>query len=301
MDPLSITASVIAIATLAYDGSKSIYDLIRGYIDASRIFEDLKSDIEGLNGVLVSLKGIGGTDQGASFSQAQLLCLREVEPALQSCLKACEVFKIKVQKLMSNSTPEHISKRDKFALQFKSNDLATFRIQLSSYKSTLTIALLVSSMLVYKSKFPVQSSLTPTNSKSSNENSKEARELGTKVEEAISLLTGQMEGMKISIQAIFDANLGTETMMEMMRQQVLPVSQCGNICKAAAALASQGSGNTYKRVEGFENSKFVMGNTNTQDVASGPENIFDVVLGRGHAKFWMGKTDAATALSFMND
>ncbi|KAH8749286.1 hypothetical protein BGZ57DRAFT_915243 [Hyaloscypha finlandica] len=70
---------------------------------------------------------------------------------MQSCSEACEAFKVKVRKLISNSTPEHISKRDKFALQFKSNDIATFRIQLSSYKSTLTIALLVSSMLVYGS------------------------------------------------------------------------------------------------------------------------------------------------------
>jgi (2Fe-2S) ferredoxin len=77
-----------------------------------------------------------------------------------------------------------------------------------------------------------------------------------------------MEGMKISIQAISDASLGTEKMMEMMRQQVLPLSQCGNVCKAAAALVPQGSGNIYKRVEGFESSKFVMGNTDTQDMVA---------------------------------
>jgi hypothetical protein len=110
-----------------------------------------------------------------------------------------------------------------------------------------------------------------------------------------------MNGMKISIQTISDANLGTEKMMEMMRQQVLPASQCGNVCKAATAMLPQGSGNLYKRVEGFENSKFVMGNTNTQNIANGPENIFELVLGHGHAKLWMGNTDAATALAFMKD
>ncbi|KAK5634329.1 hypothetical protein RRF57_010043 [Xylaria bambusicola] len=99
---------------------------------------------------------------------------------------------------MSNSTQEHISKRDKFMLQFKSNDIATFRMQLSSYKSTLTIVLLVSSMLVYNPNFVACFKLISKPSKSVNENSKEARELSTKVEEAISLLTGQMEGMKIS-------------------------------------------------------------------------------------------------------
>lgn len=151
MDPLSITASVIAVATLAYNGSKTIHDLTKGYKDSSKTFEELEIDIEGLNDVLLSLRSIGGTNQGASFSQAQLLCLKEAEPALKSCSDACKSFKSKVEKLMSNSTPEHISKRDKFMLQFKSNDIATFRIQLSSYKSTLTIALLVSSMLVYKS------------------------------------------------------------------------------------------------------------------------------------------------------
>ncbi len=113
-----------------------------------------------------------------------------------------------------------------------------------------------------------------------------------------------MDGMKISVQAIYDASLGTEKMMEIMetmRQLVLPVSQCGNVCKAAAALVPQSSGNIFKRVEGFEKSKFVMGNTNTHDIAGGPENIFDVVLGHDYAKFWIGNTDAATALAFMKD
>jgi hypothetical protein len=40
MDPLGIIASVIAVATLAYDGSKTIYELIKGYKDASKTFED---------------------------------------------------------------------------------------------------------------------------------------------------------------------------------------------------------------------------------------------------------------------
>lgn len=126
-------------------------------------------------------------------------------------------------------------------------------------------------------------------------------ELGTKVEEAVSLLTGQMEGMKISIQAMSDAGISSENMVGIVTQQILPVSQCGNVCTAAAALAPQGSGNIYKRVEGFENSKFVMGNTNTLDIAGGPENIFDVVLGHDHAKFWMGNADATTARAFMKD
>ncbi|KAK5634330.1 hypothetical protein RRF57_010044 [Xylaria bambusicola] len=79
MDTLSITASVITVAALAYDGSRTIYDLIKGYKGASKTLEDLETDVEGLNGVLLSLTSIGGTDRGASLSQAQLLCLKEAE------------------------------------------------------------------------------------------------------------------------------------------------------------------------------------------------------------------------------
>ncbi|KAJ4123257.1 hypothetical protein NW768_009791 [Fusarium equiseti] len=146
MDPLSLTASVIAVATLAYNSGKGLYDLVKTYSHANKIFKELHSDIEGLNSVLRSLQTIGGEAKGATFSQTQCLCLKEVQPAITNCSDAYEAFRVKVDNLMSNSTPEHISKRDKFMLQFKTNDVAAFRIQLSSYKSTLTIALLVMSM-----------------------------------------------------------------------------------------------------------------------------------------------------------
>lgn len=146
MDPISLTASVIAVATLAYNSGKALYDLVETYSHAHEIFQELNSDIDGLNNVLRSLQTIGGEDKGASFSEAQCLCLKEVEPAIENYSDACKAFEAKVDKLMSNSTPEYVSKRDKFMLHFKTNDIAAFRIQLSSYKSTLTIALLVVSM-----------------------------------------------------------------------------------------------------------------------------------------------------------
>lgn len=146
MDPISLTASVIAVATLAYDTGKALYELVETYSHANDIFGELHSDVDGLNSVLRSLQTIGGDDKGASFSQKHCLCLKELEPALNNCSDAYKAFKVKVDKLMTHSTPEHVSKRDKFALHFKTNDIAAFRIRLGSYKSTLTIALLVLSM-----------------------------------------------------------------------------------------------------------------------------------------------------------
>ncbi|KAJ3953863.1 hypothetical protein N0V92_009661 [Colletotrichum tropicale] len=148
MDPLSITASVIAVAGAAYDSSTTLYNLIQTYRHASKIFEELSTDISGLQVVLSSLQGIGGEDKGERFSQAQCHLLKELEPAILNCSYALRTFNVKVGKLFSNSNPEHVSKRDKVMLHFQSNNIAAVRVQLENYKSTLTIALLVTSMSV---------------------------------------------------------------------------------------------------------------------------------------------------------
>ena len=55
-DPVSLTASVIAIAGLAYSSSKALYEVISAIRDAPQVFQDLNQYIAALSQILNALK-----------------------------------------------------------------------------------------------------------------------------------------------------------------------------------------------------------------------------------------------------
>lgn len=148
-DPLSITASIVAIATLAYASSKALYEIIKDIQDAPKSFLDLNADLEALQAVLNSLKAeLEGNGRDAGLSDTQQSCLRELGPSLQGCSDACDQFKSKLVDIMSHTREGHSSFRDRVKLQFHDKEIAAFRFRLASYKSTLSVALGFASLQV---------------------------------------------------------------------------------------------------------------------------------------------------------
>jgi hypothetical protein len=141
-DPLSITASVAAIATLAYASSKTLYEIIKDIRDAPKSFCELITDLEALQDVLNALKAeFEGNDRDATLSEAQRSCLKELGPSLRGCSDVCDQFKSKLEELMSHSHDGHTSFRDRVKLQFHDKEISAFRFRLASYKSTLSVGL----------------------------------------------------------------------------------------------------------------------------------------------------------------
>ncbi|KAJ4123258.1 hypothetical protein NW768_009792 [Fusarium equiseti] len=117
----------------------------------------------------------------------------------------------------------------------------------------------------------------------------------------MSLLTGQMEGIKLAVQAVEDAGASNQSLMTSMAQTVQAISQCGNVCSAATAVAEAADGTaTYKLVQAFDDVRLMMGSTNTEDIAGGSTRVFESVIGRNRARVWIGDLDSKTALAFMN-
>jgi ABC-type transport system involved in cytochrome bd biosynthesis fused ATPase/permease subunit len=140
-DPLSITASVIAVTTLAYTSSKMLYQTISGIQDAPEALAHLKTDVETLCDTIHSLQqGFEGKDADAALSESQKSNLREIKPTLEACHNACNAFKAKVDKLTHRSTEGHVSWRDRLKIQFQEKEVTAFQARLGSYKSTLAIA-----------------------------------------------------------------------------------------------------------------------------------------------------------------
>lgn len=141
-DPLSITASVIAVANLAYSSSKILYHTISQIHDAPGVFVHLKTDVETLCQTVHSLEQeLEKNNTDAALSEPQKSNLREINPTLTACRDACDTFKSKIDKLVRHSTDSHTSLRDRLKLQFQEKEIAAFRARLGSYQSTLAIAM----------------------------------------------------------------------------------------------------------------------------------------------------------------
>jgi hypothetical protein len=140
-EALGITASVIAIATLAYDSSKRLFEIVDGIRNAHKAISDFKTDIEALQQLLKSLASeIEGTED-ANLPERFKKYLEELKPLLNGCSNACLQFEQKISKITSHSDENRTSFRDSVKLQFQEKEILTFRYRLASYKATLNIAL----------------------------------------------------------------------------------------------------------------------------------------------------------------
>lgn len=141
-DPLSITASVIAVARLAYLSTQTLHQTISAIHDAPEVFAHLETDIETLSETIRSLQQeLEKKDADVGLSDAQKSNLREIKPALKACHVACNAFKGKVDRVMRHSKDGHTSLWDRLKLQFQEQEIGAFQARLASYKSTLAIAL----------------------------------------------------------------------------------------------------------------------------------------------------------------
>jgi hypothetical protein len=146
-DPLSITASVITIVTIAYSSCKTLYETVKDIRDAPQTFVDLTADLNALRQVLSSLSSkLDEDDKRDNLSAAQRTCLIELKVPLEACADACEQFQLKLNKVRSHSSDGHTSFRDRVRLQFQDKEVTAFRHRLTSYKSTLNIALALASL-----------------------------------------------------------------------------------------------------------------------------------------------------------
>lgn len=147
-DPLSITASVIAVANLAYASSKILYKTISSINNPPENLRHLKDDIENLyktiDHLIQLLAKVERND--ATLSEAQKSNLHEIKPSLTACRTACDAFKAKIDQLLCHSMDGRISLRDKIKTYFQENEISSFQARLESYKLTFAIAVEFSSL-----------------------------------------------------------------------------------------------------------------------------------------------------------
>ena len=144
-DPLSIAASVIAVAGLAFSSSKALFELISTIHDAPSVFQDLNQDIAALDQILDALR-TSLSVRAATLSEGQVACLQAVKQPLEGCDLACKEFRTKVEGLTDHSRNGRRSLRDGVKLKFQSKSIEDFQTKIEGWKASLALALDVASL-----------------------------------------------------------------------------------------------------------------------------------------------------------
>lgn len=147
MDPLSVTASVIAIAAATLQSAKALSNAVDGLVDAPQAISQTKSV---LSQTATTLGMLTKTLEANCATGAVDLVLKEIEldNALKYTTTFCRGFMAAVTRLTTHSTDTHFSRRDRCAVYFNESKLHKLNKGLADCQRT--ISLVLSSIMLYE-------------------------------------------------------------------------------------------------------------------------------------------------------
>ncbi|KAF2158405.1 hypothetical protein M409DRAFT_71661 [Zasmidium cellare ATCC 36951] len=128
-DPVSITASLLAITTAAIQSTKSLYEAVRRYRGRDKTLQRLQSELEDVIKILQSLNVAIATEES-------ILAL--LKGPVQRCSQICHEFKLSMEKFDRTSK---MSVLDWARMEFMRGDINEFIQTLAGYKSTISVGL----------------------------------------------------------------------------------------------------------------------------------------------------------------
>ncbi|KAL3482906.1 hypothetical protein BJX62DRAFT_221049 [Aspergillus germanicus] len=128
-DPVSITASVLAIITAAIQSTNTLKEIVRRFKERNKTLRRLQDELEDLSKILNLLKSAVDTD-------ASVLAL--LEGPVDRCSKLCREFEDSIKTFAAKSKTGF---RDWTKMEFKRGDINEFIDTLAGYKSTISVGL----------------------------------------------------------------------------------------------------------------------------------------------------------------
>ncbi|KAL6902434.1 hypothetical protein GGI43DRAFT_339033 [Trichoderma evansii] len=212
MDPLNMSSGVLALLTSAIQAGKTLHETIQSFRNYERTIRDLRSELESLIQVLESLKAVV-TDEGPIVSMLKL-------PVL-CCHQTCQEFNAIIIKSTKHTTDSsRTSFRDWAQIRYLGGDIRDFKDTLSSYKSTIAIAL---------------GSLNMKNVKMTRDALDQYNEM---IRETTADLQAHLQSMDDKLEAIANQSrsgpgAATELDVKRMEEERQSAQQCLLICESA--------------------------------------------------------------------
>ena len=128
-DPLSISASVLAVVTATMKSAKELTAAVKRYKDRDKTLNRLHQELEDLVNVLDSLQQV--VDEEASI-------LAVLKGPVDRCGQVCRAFEEAMEKFSKKSKT---GLRDWARMEFASDDIHGFMESLANYKATILVGL----------------------------------------------------------------------------------------------------------------------------------------------------------------
>ncbi|KAJ5091224.1 hypothetical protein NUU61_006094 [Penicillium alfredii] len=142
MDPLSVTASVLALVTAAAQSCKITSSFIDGLAEAPQAIAASKALLSETLNSLKALEQTLGNDRRASPSVLDsTLRAIKLDNTLQSTQEVCDGFSATIAKVTKHSTEERFSTRDRLAAQLRESKINRFNQQLGDCQRTVSLVL----------------------------------------------------------------------------------------------------------------------------------------------------------------
>ena len=128
-DPLSITASSLAIITAAVQTTKSLYATVKRFKDRDKTLRRLQDEVEDLSNILESL------EQAIKVEESMIILL---QGPVKRCSQVCNEFE---QSMVAFSGKSKTGFRDWAKMEFMRGDINEFIDTIGGYKSTISVGL----------------------------------------------------------------------------------------------------------------------------------------------------------------
>lgn len=137
MDPLSLTASIIAVTTLAWQSSKATCDLVGTIKDAPSVISDSKHILTETLNTLAVLKNTAESTSETHVLDSILQTI-SLQGLIESTTGVCEEFNQAITAATTHSTGLELSKRDRLAVGFREAKFARLNQRLGDCQRTVS-------------------------------------------------------------------------------------------------------------------------------------------------------------------
>lgn len=150
MDPVSVTASVIAVATLALQSCKAAYDLVNGLAEAPQAIARSKTSLVETQKTLDALQQALKTDSEHTSVLDSTLGTIKLDGTLKSAQHLCNEFAAAITSFTSHSTDGKFSKRDRIIVNFHESKINKLNRELGDCQRTISLVLVSINLWVLK-------------------------------------------------------------------------------------------------------------------------------------------------------
>ena len=235
---LGVAASVIAVATLVWESSKQLYELVNGLSKAPQAISRTKANLSAMQSALDTLRLSLTAEKSAAFDS--LLQRLRVAEAINGLQEECDRFGRKIKSFTKHSEGATFSKRDGFIVNLPESEIDQFNGRLQDHRQVnmLVTTSMNLSVSIHATLLP-RLIVNRIISKSSSTDAQQLSERFTKQETDLNALNMQLTQQLSDLSLSSRANEAVTSAAEDRDWSINSISTLQSICQDSISATSE--------------------------------------------------------------